>query len=85
MELWLLKAPSFQLPIATAGRQRAGLGALDRDYFMRRTVYADLHAGAAVAVMDVGFDPLLWAKLGPVAFGLMAALDADDPFCVAIV
>jgi hypothetical protein len=35
--------------------------------------------------MDVGFDPLLWAEVGPIAFGLMATLHADDPLGVAIV
>jgi len=81
----LLKTPVLQLPIAAAGGQRAGFGALDLDHSVRLRVYLDLHAGAAVTVMYVGFDPLLWAKFGPVAFGLMATLDADDPFGVAIV
>ena len=80
-----LKTPALQLPITPTRRQRARLGALDRNYFMRLTIYAHLHAGAAVTIVHVGFDPLLGTKLGPVALGLIATLHADDPVGIAIV
>ncbi|HEY0365188.1 MAG TPA: hypothetical protein VGC73_01875 [Pyrinomonadaceae bacterium] len=52
---------------------------------MRFTVYPETQARTAVTIVHVGFDPLLWSEVGPVAVGLITTLHADDPLGLAIV
>src|SRR5215203_884179 len=79
------KTPALQLPIAATRGQRTRLRTLNLNHSMRLTIDADLHACTAVTIMHIGFDPLLWSEVGPVAFGLITALHADDPLRFPVV
>ncbi len=72
------------LVIPTTDRKSLDVSGRDAHDFVRAGGDHDIEAGAAMPVVSVGVDPLGIAELGPVAVGLVTALNADYPFSVPV-